>query len=191
MATAFFGLPAFDAAEKDEWNSSKLPKKHKTAQLFDMEEPWELTPWIDKSIAQLDAADVKSDKVRIVKLLDWMQPKTREVFHKLEEVTTATNFDNFDKKLKEIFPESVTDKLGSKAGLLRVIRKYKPIRIGERERLHLYNIQFKVEAAKLQTDPVILSNIEVVTMYLLALDPDLVTQVKLRLMMMVQTDPNR
>ncbi|KAJ4466549.1 hypothetical protein J3R30DRAFT_3224216, partial [Lentinula aciculospora] len=115
------------AAEKEEWNGSKLLKKHKTAQLFDAEEPWELTPWLGKSIAQLDAADVKSDKVRIAKLLDWMQPKIREVFCKLEEAITATSFDNFVKKLKEIFPESVTDELGSKAGLLRAIRKYEPI----------------------------------------------------------------
>ncbi|KAJ4477542.1 hypothetical protein J3R30DRAFT_3704012 [Lentinula aciculospora] len=189
MATAFFGLPAFDAAEKEEWNSSKLLKKHKIAQLFDMKEPWELTPWLNESIAQLNAADMKSDRVRIMKLLDWMQPKTRKVFRKLEEATTATTFDNFVKKLKETFSESVTDELGSKAGLLRVIGKYKPIWIGEQERLCLYNTQFKAKAAKLQTEPVILSNIKAVTMYLFALDPDLVTQVKLRLMMTVQTDP--
>ena len=87
------------------------------------------------------------------------------------------NWENFKIELKRVFPTSVIDDRGSKAGLERHCNTFAGISGANPESFNLFNMVFKSEVSKLLQPPALISNCDAVRMYLKVFTRDAVTAI--------------
>jgi len=187
--TGGYQTPAMTSDELKELNNENFPKRSKTAMIFNIAHPQNISEWLEFVKNTFDTTGTTSDKVKLAKCFEWMTLETRNVFQHWDCVTKP-NFDKFCKKLAETFPELLGNTHGSKNTLHRYITQFAPIHPGEREKLKVYTEVFRAEAAKLMKatvdSPAILSNSDAVTLYISAFSQELINIVHMRLQQSIQ-----
>lgn len=179
-------MPAMTDEQKKMFNHDKLPKKGKTAPIFNIHNPSDIGEWLDTVTNVFDTCGITEDKVRIAKCMEWSTRESRDVFSKWESVI---NFDfvKFCEKLAETFPESLGDRKGSRRVLSGIVDSYSGIRLGEREKVRVYTEIFLAECKKLMEPPAIISNSDAVALYVSAFAPEMLAYVQNRLQTLVST----
>lgn len=184
--TGGFKMPVMDDIQKKMFNNDKLPKKGKTAPIFNIHNPSDIGEWLDTVTNVFDTCGVTDDKVKVAKCMEWSTRESRDVFCKWESVIQY-DFVKFCKKLADTFPESLGDKKGSRRVLNGIVDSYSGIRPGEREKVRVYTEIFLAECKKLMEAPAIISNSDAVALYVSAFTPEMLTYVQGRLQTLVTT----
>lgn len=165
--------------EMDQFNSKDLPKKHKLAPVFNMDKPEGIAEWIEE-VQNILAVGTTSDAVKVAKALEWMTKKTRDNFKDLESVKNP-NFEKFIEALKGVYTESISSEKGSRQRLYEIIQQFMGLRLGETERLRVYNQMFKTEVNLLMQPPPIISNRDAISLYVSPMTSSLQESIQNRL----------
>lgn len=177
-------MPTMTDDEKKMFNNDKLPKKGKTAPIFNIHNPSDIGEWLDTVTNVFDTCGITQDKVKIAKCMEWSTRESRDVFCKWDSIINF-DFTQFCEKLAETFPESLGDKKGSRRVLNGIVDSYAGIRPGEREKVRVYTEIFLAECKKLMEAPAIISNSDAVALYVSAFTPELLNYVQSRLLALV------
>jgi uncharacterized coiled-coil protein SlyX len=87
-----------------------------------------------------------------------------------EFAATVPSWSDFKDRLRKEYPQLITGEQGSVKALTRICGSYRPISLGEEERLLEFKRRFTIEANKCLKDPPIISNRELVDMFVDTLD---------------------
>ncbi|KAE9396611.1 hypothetical protein BT96DRAFT_824449 [Gymnopus androsaceus JB14] len=131
-----------------ELNNKNFPKWSKTAMIFNIAQPQNISEWLELVKNMFDATEMTSDSVKLAECFEWMMLEARHVFQ-LWDCVKVPIVDKFCKMLAETFPESLGNINGSKNTIHRYITQFAPIKPGEREKLKVYTEVFRAEVAKL------------------------------------------
>lgn len=97
----------------------------------------------------------------------------------------APNFEEFCKKLTETFPESMGEEKGSRAALNWVIQQFAVIYPGQQEVIKVYSLYFMSQCQLLLEPPAIIPNADVVALYFLVFDDQMIAYIHQRLQVAV------
>lgn len=178
--TGGFKMPVMNDDERKMFNNDKLPKKGKTAPIFNIHNPSDIGEWLDTVTNIFDTCGITEDKVKIAKCMESSTRESRDVFCKWDSVIQF-NFVKFCEKLADTFPESLGDKKGSRRILTGIVDSYSGIRPGERQKVRVYTEIFLAECKKLMGAPAIISNSDAVALYVSAFLPEMLAYVQSRL----------
>jgi hypothetical protein len=135
-----------------EIQDDKLPKK-KDGPLFTVARPQDLLPYLDELEEIFMKRKTTNDDAKIVIAISYMDYQTKKLHYDIAKEARG-NWVNFERSLKDCYPESVESGFGSLDTLDRIIAKYKYIALGQLERVRNYVREFKLEADKLMATEV-------------------------------------
>lgn len=179
-------MPELTVNEKLELSSSKLPKDHKVEK-FDMAYVGGLLGWIDTSESAFETAGIQEEAVMVRKALDWMTPVTRDMLKGLNSIKKPS-WEGFKKALKTIFADAALEEVGSRARLEKIVDRFDPITIHDRQKLQIFKQLFSSEAEKLMTGVPLISNADAIRLFLAPIDGKLKGIIKSNVQKMVKAE---
>ncbi|KAJ3897200.1 hypothetical protein F5879DRAFT_773996, partial [Lentinula edodes] len=150
--------------------SAKLPRKYKTALLFDITDPSQMIPWFKATESIFEHGGITSDEAKVRLALEWTSYKTRQALRVFDSVKKP-NWDQFKKDLKNMFPQSVGDERGSRLLLEQLVHQFNPIDAGEQEKMRIFRLLFDAEMKKLMDEPKMITNSDAVRLFLAPMTP--------------------
>lgn len=163
-----YGMPELSVDEKLELSSVRLPKDHKVEK-FDMTYVSDLLGWLETTESAFETAGIKQEAVMVRKALDWMTPVTRDMLKGLSSIKKP-NWEGFKKALKTIFADAALEETGSRARLEKIVDKFDPIVVHDRQKMQIFKQLFSAEAEKLMSGVPLISNADAIRLYLAPLD---------------------
>ena len=181
-----YGTPELSPAAKLELSATKLPKDHKVEK-FDMTYVEDLLGWIETTESAFETAGIKEESVMVRKALDWMTPVTRDVLKGIPAITKP-NWEGFKKTLKGIFLDAALEEAGSRSRLEKIVDKFDPIGIHDRQKMNIYRRLFGSEAEKLMSGVPLISNADAIRLYLAPIEVKVRGLIKSNLQKMVKAE---
>ncbi len=126
-------------------------------------------------IEQGKITDVKVQKSTICSYLE--DEDIREQWMTLPKFESGT-LDEWLKEIEELYPELKTVEIGSLRKLRTICKKHEGLTLEDRGAVLRFNLSFLTEANKLMVEPALITNLQLVEMYLDVLDEDVSDQVR-------------
>ena len=158
---------------------------------FHYDKPEELNRFIQQLELLFEKFGVEVDTDKINYLCAYADARTEQEWEGMAS-HTAGNFANFKKEIIESYPEASNLVQGSLKELKRIMDNCSQITSGDLNQLQAYRRAFSAEAKKLQRDPPLLSNHEIVHCFLEPLTESFRTRIldKLDLVRMIKSVPD-
>lgn len=120
-----------------------------------------------------DTCNVTSYADQMKYALSYLTMPTRVEWMGFPEYSAPNmTWEKFKERLKKEYPELVISEQGSLRELNRICDQYRPIMLGEEDRLLAFKRRFTIEANKCTKDPAIISNRELVDKFIQTLDDE-------------------
>jgi hypothetical protein len=174
-------------------SSNDMPSPDtRDAPKFHYENPRELCRFIRRVEELFEKHGVKSDTVKIKYLGAYADARTEREWEAMTS-SASGNFTMFKKEIIESYPEADNEMRGSMIELKRIISCYSNLKPDDLVQLQAFRRAFTAEAKKLQADPPLLSNHEIVNLFLQPLDESFRERivVKLDLARTVKSTPDK
>lgn len=164
-----YGMPELTPSEKLELCSRKLPKNHEVKK-FDMKYVAEdFLAWLEATESAFENAGIEKDAIMVRKALDWMTPDTRDMIKGLSSIKIP-NWEKFRKSLKSIFADEALEERSSRVRLETIVNKFNPISVESRQKMQIFIQLFSAEAEKQMHGVPLISNFDVIRLFLAPLD---------------------
>lgn len=174
-------------------SSNDMPSPDtRDAPKFHYEKPRELNRFIRRVEELFEKHGVKLDTDKIKYLGAYADARTEREWEAMSS-SASGNFAMFKKEIIESYPEANDEMRGSMIELKRIINCYSNLMPEDLVQLQAYRRAFTAEAKKLQADPPLLSNHEIVNQFLQPLDESFQERIvsKLDLTRMVKSTPEK
>jgi hypothetical protein len=111
-------------------------------------------------------AGITEDFERKISIGKYADQDSEEEWKALDTYTSKASWDEFKEELLENYPEAAAAERGTPARIRQVCREANGILLGDLDALYAYRRTFLAEAAKLQKPPAVMSNRELVELFI-------------------------
>jgi hypothetical protein len=147
-------------------SSASMPSPYaEDAPKFHYDKPEELNRFIRQVEELFEKFGVKTDTDKIKYLGAYADARSEREWQGMSS-HTAGNFSDFKKEIIASYPEASEEIRGSLRGLRKIVDKYSQISPADLTQLQAFRRAFSAEAIKLQYEPPLLSNLEMVNCFM-------------------------
>lgn len=138
----------------------------KDAPNFSSRRPTELRRFLSRMEDLWESAGVTDDDVKKESVGKYADQDSEEEWRAFENFAKGISWEAFKEELLENYPEAAAAERGTPARLRELCSEYKNIRLGDLPTLYQFRRAFLVEAKKLTKEPRIISNRELVELFI-------------------------
>jgi hypothetical protein len=138
----------------------------KDAPKFKRSEPEELSRFIDIMESLWANAGIENEDEKKHSLGKYADKKTEDQWKAFETYGAGHTWEEFKEELLDNYPEAAESERGTPRRLKELCKKEKGIRMGDLSTLHAFRREFVSEAKKLGKEPAVMSNRELVEMFI-------------------------
>jgi hypothetical protein len=124
--------------------------------------------------------NIATDAEKIEWVLDYVSLEVRDDWSTWDEVITPS-WDDFEKRLKEEYPETIEVEHGTMQRLRKLCQEYRGLAIDDMATFKQFKRKFVAEAKKLLVPPAIVTNRELVELFVSTLDKEFRDHLSVRL----------